>query len=206
MRRAVSDRFILAEGRPDRLVGPSLLPHLLSELPDSVSIPWGAPDLAAPILAACALPESRVILVAEEAAVAEILRMLVEHADVRDRVSAVVSVGGVIGGRHDEEGRYGEPSCRDWLEAHFTQGDLDTEIVRFTPYLSVQWLHRSATPPGAPGLSLAASRFPEPLSDVPIDTIESVDLGALPADRPLPPDLAAKALIAVVCGFVRSRR
>lgn len=206
IRRMVPDRFVLFAGRADRLTGPSVLEAIAAELPDSVMVPWGTQDLAAPINTVCQAPNERVILVAEEAAIAELLRMLVDHTDVRDRVSAVLSVGGVIGGRSDEEGRYSEAVCRDWLGAHFTQGSLDTEVVRLTPYLAIQWLDRHVWPPGTSGMSLAAARFPEPRSDVPIDTIESVDLGLLPSDRPIPVEIAAKAIITTIIGFVRSRR
>ncbi|MEZ4242105.1 MAG: hypothetical protein R3F59_39310, partial [Myxococcota bacterium] len=135
------------------------------------------------------------------------LGALADAADLRDQVVAVLSIGGVIGGRTDEEGPLGEAARRDWLGAHFNQLDLDTEVVRMTPYFAVQWLARGVWPPGAEGLPLQASRFPDPATEATlVETIEVVDLGPLPADRPLPLDLVARALVAVVLGWVRSRR
>jgi hypothetical protein len=209
--RAVPARYVLFEGRPDKRAGPSVLDAMVSELEaagqPAVRVPWGQTAQASEqVRGVCPQLSDRAVLVAEEAAVIELLRVLQQDAELRDRVSAVVSVGGVIGGRTDEPGPYGEATCQDWLGAHFTQNELDTELVRLTPYMAVQWLDRRAWPPGVPGLPLAHSRFPEPRSDVPIDTIESVDLGPLPADRPVPVELVARALLAVVGGWVHSRR
>ena len=100
----------------------------------------------------------------------------------------MVSIGGVIGGIPDEAGPYGESACRDWLAAHFGHRDLDTDVVRRTPYFALQWLDRGAWPPGVPGLPLQASRFPEPHADgATAETVESVDLGPLWVDRAPPP-------------------
>ena len=207
-RRAVPARWVLLRGREGRLAGPSLIDALAAEIDDAVVIPWsdGSPEAA--VRAAIGDDVSaRAICVAEEAGTAALLGALADAADLRDLVLAVVSIGGVIGGRTDEEGPYGTAARTDWVEAHFNQLDLDTEVVRATPYLAVQWLDRAAWPPGVPGLPLQASRFPEPKADgTLVETVEVVDLGPLPADRPLPTDLVARALIAVVSGWVRSRQ
>jgi hypothetical protein len=146
-----------------------------------------------------------VVVVGEEAGVASVLRVLAGNADLRDQVVAVASVGGVVGGRTDEEGLFGEAARRDWLAAHFTQTGLDTDVVRLTPYLAMQWLDRAAWPPGVPGLPLQNARFPEPGAEgATATTIEAVDLGPLPPDAPA--DLVARALIAVVAGWVATRR
>jgi hypothetical protein len=214
--RAVPARWVLLEGRPGRLVGPSVLDALASELAGVgpphdrsgvVRVPWGDDSAEAAIRAAITEDDQRLVLVAEEAGVARALEALVDAADLRDQVAAVVSVGGVIGGRTDESGPLGEVARRDWLGAHFNHLDLDTEVVRMTPYFAVQWLDRAAWPPGAAGLPLQASRFPAPAADrTLVETVEVVDLGPLPSDRPIPVDLVARALIAVVLGWVRSRR
>ncbi|MEQ1502827.1 MAG: hypothetical protein ABMB14_11385 [Myxococcota bacterium] len=204
--RSLGARWVTVAGRADRLAGPSVLDAIAAEVPDTVAIRRGD-DVSAAIRAVVTGPGVRLVLVAEEAAAIELLRLLADAADLRDQVVAVVAIGGVIAGRPDEDGPLGETACRDWLAAHLNQVDLDTDVVRRTPYFAVQWLDRASWPPGARGLPLQASRFPPPeaVSGVP-DTIETVDLGPLPSDRDLPVELVARALVAVVCGWVRSRR
>ena len=142
----------------------------------------------------------------EEAGTASLLRLMAEDMALREQVSAVVSVGGVIRGRSDERGPLGEAACRDWLDAWFGQNTLDTDVVRLTPYFALQWLDRSTWPPGVPGLPLEASRFPPPHTRAATaTTLEVVDLGPLPADPELPVALVARALIAVVSAWIVHR-
>lgn len=205
LRRTVDARWVLLEGRNPTGV-PSLLGAFGDELNDAVRVPFEA-DLARALRDVLVDPSVRIVVVAEEAAVSNVLRVLVANADLRDPLLALLSIGGVIGGRTDEEGPYGEVASRDWLAAHFTQVGLDTDVVRLTPYFAVQWLDRDCWPPGIPGLPLQASRFPEPSGEGASATIvEGVDLGPLPSDRPIPPELVARALIAVVIGWIRSRQ
>ncbi|MEQ1567496.1 MAG: hypothetical protein ABMA64_17780, partial [Myxococcota bacterium] len=209
-RRAIDAVWVLVEGRSDRLAGPSVLDALAAEwqgaggsvvrIPRDGTGPTRLRSLAADVT-------TRLVLVGEEAGVTDLLRWLADDLELRDRTLAVVSVGGVIGGRGDEAGPYGEAACQDWLGAHFGQTDLDTEVVRRTPYFGVQWLDRAAWPPGAPGLPLQASRFPEPHRQGTAATmVEVVDLGPLWVDAPPPPELVARGLVAVVCGWIASRR
>ena len=93
----------------------------------------------------------------------------------------------------------------DWVEAWFRHQHLDSEVVRLTPYMSVQWLDRSQNPPGAAGLSIANARFP-PVPEEPIETIEVVDLGLLPAREGIPAAQVARALWLVATCWVLSRR
>ncbi|MEZ4238871.1 MAG: hypothetical protein R3F59_22505 [Myxococcota bacterium] len=110
-RRAVPARWVLVAGRPDRLVGPSLLPALAAELPDAVLVPWSDDPAALGAALREAAGEARLVLVGEEAGVARLLGALADAADLRDQVVAVLSIGGVIGGRTDEEGpRRGGPA------------------------------------------------------------------------------------------------
>lgn len=209
-RRRIHARWVLVEGREDRRVGPSVLPALAALLPDAIHVPFedGDPEVLAVTLRSVPVDASgRVIVVAEEAGVTRALRALAAAADVRDLLLALISVGGVIGGRTDEEGPYGAQACRDWNEAHFDQSELDTDVVRLTPYLALQWLDREVWPPGVPGLPLDAARFPEPRSEgATATTLEVVDLGPLPADEGLPVDLVARALIAVASAWVATRQ
>jgi hypothetical protein len=199
--------WVLLDGRPDHRVGPPVMDALAAELPGALRVPHGAEDLLARIQARLTDPTVRVVLIAEEAAATDLLRALLEDAAVRDQVAAVVAIGGVVGGRTDEAGPYGEALCKDWLQAHFGHRDLDTDVVRRTPYFAVQWLDRTAWPPGVPGLPLQAARFPEPSEEgATAATVEVVDLGPLWVDRAPPPEVVARALVAVVAAWVRSRR
>jgi hypothetical protein len=201
LRRSVPARWVLVEGRSRS----GVLAAVAAELADAAVVPWGEDDLGPALRALAGEREDRLVLVAEEAGVARLLRALVGAADLRDHVLAVVSVGGVVGGRTDEEGPYGEAACRDWLAAHFTQSGLDTDVVRLTPYLALQWLDRAVWPPGIPGLPLQSSRFPEPSGEgATATTLEVVDLGPLPTDAP--PELVARALVAVTSGWIATRR
>jgi hypothetical protein len=146
------------------------------------------------------------VVFAEGEAVLQLLRGLVAAADVRDRVAGVVSVGGVIGGREGVEGPYGAAAARDFLEAKFDQRNLETDLVRRVPYVSLQWWDRAVWPPGTAGLPLHHQRFPEPGTDDGPEIVEVMDLGPLFPDALPEPMLVARALLAVVAGLVVSRR
>jgi len=208
--RVLPARWILVEGRPDRAVARTVLPSLRALLPDTVVVPFGdgAPDPLDEIATAAA-PDSadRLVLAGEEAGVARIMRLMHANAALRDKVVGVVSIGGVIGGRDDEEGPYGRAACADWLAASFVQHELETDVVRLTPWLAVQWRDPDVQPPGLRGLPLAAQRFPTPDAEgATAQTMEVVDLGALPTDPALDPALVARALVAVTTLWVASRR
>lgn len=212
--RTVPARWILIGGEGELPSGPDLLDALASELPtrsgqvasERVSFGGGAEGLEQRLVELAGAGE-RLVLVGVEAGVARLLRALVEHAEVRDQVLAVVSIGGIIAGVPDREGPLGEVACRDWLGAWFSQRALDTDVVRLTPYFSLQWLDRSAWPPGVEGLPLANARFPEPDDrDATATTLEVVDLGPLPLDDQLPAEIVARALIAVVSAWIVHRR
>ncbi len=209
VQRSVPARWALLEGRPDHTSG--WLPAMAAALGPAASLlPWADRDPAAVAEALRGLAPTvadRLILVAEEAAVPALLEALAGHATLRDQVLAVLSVAGVVGGRTDEEGALGQTARKDWMEAHFDQASLDTEVVRLTPYLAVQRLARGVWPPGLPGLPLQAQRFPEPgEGDATVATIEAVDLGPLWAEGGPEPEVVARALVAVVAGWVASRR
>jgi hypothetical protein len=188
--------------------GPSLRAAVAAVTP-IVEVPWAerAPDdTAAALRAALRDPLGRMVVFAEGEAVLQLLRGLAEAADVRDRVIGVVSIGGVIGGLEGEDGPYGAAAARDFLDGRFDQRTLETDLVRGVPYLSLQWWDRDTWPPGLPGLPLPHQRFPPPRADDGPEIVEVMDLGALfPASMP-PPDLVARALVAVVSGIVVSRR
>ena len=153
-------------------------------------------------------PDGRWVLVCGGDAVADLLAKLVEAPGLRDRVVAVVSLGGAILGRSDVgEGPRSATVREDWMAQWYGQEHLDTEVVRLTPYMSVQWFDDSTAPPGVEGVPMQAARFPPPSpQQARVETIESVDLGPVPNDPELPFDLVARALLAVVCGWVDARR
>jgi len=208
--RVLPARWILVEGRADRRTGPTVLPSLLGALPDALVVPFGdgAPEtLDRSATSAAPGAGDRLVLAGEEAGVARIMRVLHANAELRDKVLAVVSIGGVIGGRDDEDGPYGRAASADWLAASFVQRELETDVVRLTPWLAVQWCDPDVQPPGLRGLPLAAQRFPIPDAEgATAHTLEVVDLGALPTDATLDPALVARALVAVTTLWVASRR
>ena len=87
----------------------------------------------------------------------------------------------------------------------FGHGEMDTDCVRRTPYMSLQWLDLTETTPGVAGLPMSEARFPRPKPG-PIEMIEVVDLGPLWVSTPPPHDLTSKALVGVVCGWVLTQR
>jgi hypothetical protein len=208
--RVLPARWILVEGRSDRSTGPTVLPSLLAVLPDALVVPFGdgAPE-ALDAIATAAAPDTgdRLVLAGEEAGVARIMRVLHANAELRDKVAAVLSIGGVIGGRYDEDGPYGRAASAEWLSASFVQRELETDVVRLTPWLAVQWRDPDVQPPGLRGLPVEAQRFPTPDPEgATAQTMEVVDLGPLPVDPALDPALVARALVTVTTLWVASRR
>jgi len=186
--------------------GPSVIPALAELLGDQATILGHDDDnLIQALETALEGVDARGILLGEEAGVVSILNLLRDRADLRDRVLAVVSIGGIIGGMEGEDGRLGTAAREDWMGAWFKHEHLDTEVVRLTPYLSVQWLDRDHMPPGANGIAISNARFPE-LPDDPVETVEVVDLGVIPAVNDLPMNQVAKALWAVTTCWVLSRK
>lgn len=214
--RRTDARWIALEGPEASLVGPSLLDALEAELPAIHRLRWddlgGAGGLdrrvEATDAAIRALPEGadeRLIFVVEGDAATVLLRVLKDDAPLRDVTFAVLSLGGNVRGRPAETGPFGARDAEDWLERWFTLDHFDTELVRLTPYLSVQWLDRSASVPGSGGLPLEAQRFPEPKIVKVERTIEAVDLGPLYPREDLPLQQVARALVAVTSLWVLTR-
>ena len=181
---------------------PKLSEQLLDALGGSATaVPWqeGEPDeLAEALLAQVGElePDSRLVWVAEGRAIQVLLRALRGSVPVRDATVAVLSVGGSIRGESGD-GPWGHTAMADWLGSHFNQVDMETEVVRLTPYLAMQWLDRAASPPGVEGLPLQDQRFIEPETRSAIETLEVVDLGPIPTVHDLPRDLVARALVIV---------
>lgn len=152
--------------------------------------------------------EDRLVLVASGDAIHLVLEAMRTMAPLRDEVEAVVSVGGAIGGREGVEGVMHWTHIVDWLGANFRHKELDLEALHRVPYVAVQWLDRTAEPPGAFGIALKNARFPAPADPKsPRIAVEPVDLGVLPADEEGPdPELVARALWGVVTCWVCARR
>ena len=112
----------------------------------------------------------RLVFVAEGAGIAIILQAMHGHPGLRDRVCAVISLGGDI---------QQSDAQKTWMAEHFTQQGMDTELNRSTPYISA-----ARVDPAAP---LAADwdgqRWPEPEPDrTNRRPIQPIDLGPLPAE------------------------
>jgi hypothetical protein len=194
--------WVLVGGRSDGLALPSILQALATDLGEkAIVVPVdhadeeggraAVGDAAADVLETAA---HRVIFVGEEAGIQFILAALVASAPLRDRVLAVVSVGGVLGCL-EEEGSLSHAVLSDWMDAWFQHRSLDTEIIRYTPYICLQWLDRTTLPPGVPALPMAASRFPEPKQDSSVPpAVQVVDLGPLWATESTPVVQIARAL------------
>lgn len=210
-RRLGPARWVLVSGAPS--AAPDVIGALAAELGDrAVAVPWrgAAPAEAATTLIdvlrdASAAAEDRVVVVAAAEGAHVALRALAEAPPLRDRVVAVVAIGGVLRGRPGDDGPYGTAAVDDFMGHVFTHAALDTEARRTTPYVAVQWLDRRAEPPGAFGLPLEAMRFPAPGDVLAASAIEAVDIGPLPADPELPTRQVARALVAFVAGWVASR-
>ena len=103
------------------------------------------------------------------------------------------------------DGDYGVAGMTAWMKVHWNDRDFDTEALRRTPYLAMQWLDREAEVPGSRGLPLQQQRFP-PLAVLGgPEGPEVVDLGPIPDDAALPAREVALALVAVTLGWVAKR-
>lgn len=178
--------------------------------------PWGRVALASVVASAAQVmseklpndkPERRLIVAATGGAMPILLRALAERVDLRDRVLAVVSVGGAVGGMPDQPGPLSAAVADDWMAHNFQHGLMDVEILRRIPYASLQWLDVSAEVPGAGGVPIARARFPEPEWDGrAFRCVEPVDLGVVPVEPDLPVDDVVAAVRLVVDLWVLSRR
>jgi hypothetical protein len=118
---------------------------------------------------AMSTPSDRIVFVGQGAGIPIILRAMHAHPGLRDRVLAVVSVGGDITVSEAQ---------RQWMAEHFTQTAMDTELNRATPYLSAV-LAEAADPLAA---DWSGQRWPEPAPDrTGRAPIQRIDLGPLPA-------------------------
>ncbi len=178
--------------------GPPIVDALSGLLPERpVEVRAGGFDVTPLERALLALPEReehRFVLLGMGRGIQTLLSGLHASPGWRDRVLAVLSLGGAIV----------TPESAPWMEANFTHRAFDTERARLTPYMCLQWLDRDCDPPGAFGLPIEQARFPPPRSEplVP-EAIEVVDLGVLPADSD--PDRVAKALLTLLACWIRAR-
>lgn len=206
--------WVLVAGRADGVPMPSILGALAGQLGskalllelDYTDLERAEAAVLTAAIDALTGPAHRIIFVGEEAGVTMTLRAMVSSAPLRDRVLAVVSLGGLQGGLEAEEGAFAQETQTDWMEAWFKHRALDTEIVRLTPYFSILWLDRSTIPPGIPGLPLASSRFPEPKEDSSVPpAVQVVDLGPLWAHDSTPVDQISRALqVFLACWLSRA--
>jgi hypothetical protein len=151
--------------------------------------------------------DARLVIAGVGTGIVSVLRALLADPQLRDRVVAVLSIGGTIGGWEGHAGLLDPAVCEDWLERNFRHEALDAEVVREIPYLAVQWLSPGASPPGADGLYVQRSRFPEPKyqGNEPL-MVRVVDLGVLPTDPEPDPAAVVDALRVVTSLYALSRQ
>ena len=201
--KRVEARWVLVSGRSDP-IAPSLLEALASELEVGVVERVKAADLAS-LGDHLEQQSERVIWIGEDTGALACLSLLAERPTLRDQTDAVLALSAPLKGVDDPASPYARARWSDWMGQWFGHGELDTDCVRRTPYMSLQWLDLNQVTAGVAGLPLSEARFPEPKSG-PIDMIEVVDLGPLWLSNPPPSDLTAKALVGVISGWVLTHR
>jgi len=171
--------WVLVQGRTEEPV----LDALEAMLPRTVRVGWsdlGTDELESALAEQMDDPRARFVLVGAEAGIQVLLRLLVGRAPLRDQTDAVLSISGVISGDPGEPGPLGEAALGEWMQAHFSHHELDTEMTRKTPYFSLEWLDRTEDPPAGRGRLLGSGRFPEPrLDSMTQEYVQIVDLGVL---------------------------
>jgi pimeloyl-ACP methyl ester carboxylesterase len=199
----VAARWVLVGGREDQPTG-----GVLSSLSDELGA-WATPVVSAADLDALGSDldqeTGRVVLVGEDIGALECLRLLADRPALRDRIDAVLAISAPLAGVDDPTSPYARARWTDWMAHWFGHAQLDTDCVRQTPYMALQWLDPTVEPPGVVGLPLSEARFPLP-GEGPFPMVEVVDLGPLLVSSPPPSDLTAKALVGVVCGWILTRR
>ncbi len=181
-----------------------ILDALVDLWPHTVALaPGDDPEaLVGPLLT----PDARLVFAAEGDAIADTLSLLAENDGLRDHVVAVLAIGAPILGREGGPPEVSPSGREDWMGHHFGQKRLDTEEIRLTPYMALQWLDRTVATPGTARQPLGWARFPKPATQgVDVETIESVDLGVLPRPGGPDDDLVARALLYVVTGWAAAR-
>jgi hypothetical protein len=215
LRQSNTAIWVLIEGMPRPGCPPVLdaLAVLLGKA--SRRIPWreGSPedrvkDVVTALRQWAPAPGDQVILVGAGEGAHLAVRSLTTAIDLRDRVRAVLSVGGVVMGLPDDSSPYGARALTDWMAHWFRHEHLDPDTVRLTPYFSLQWVDREQDPLGALGIPVAASRFPTPEDEDSggLEVVECVDLGLMSVDPELPIERVAQALWTVVTCWVAVRR
>jgi hypothetical protein len=228
-------KWVLVEGAPndlpDALGG---LRELLGDA--AVTVPWARPSSAAGVTPSDAVRAQmmtrrgdadfvdramsvlaalrqhtprladRVVVVAVGEGAQLVLEALVSDAELRDRLAAVLCIGGIVGGLDDVTGPWSWEACTDWLQANFTHKALDLEMNRSVPWMSLQWFDGEQPHLGAAGVPLERQRWVQPMdSTSEHHWIEIEDLGVLPADPEMPVDLLARAIAGMVTCWVSTR-
>lgn len=142
------------------------------------------------ILESASQSHERLVLIASSDLGFQMVQALHASPELRDRVLAVMSLGVDLA----TDGR------REWMDENFGHLEMDTELNRHTPYMSVVDVD-----PSRPGLGWADQVFPVP--EVPPSgwtPVESIDLGPLPLGKQ-EPGLLARALWVLLCFRLASR-
>lgn len=149
-------------------------------------------------------PSDRFVCLGIGRGVPLLLRTLAEDPALRDRVYAVVSIGGALRGTGEHE-LWGSASFNSWLEHHYDYVSLDTEMARETPYFSIGLSDMEHPNLGFAGLGLDEMIFPElPAERAPVEGVSPISLGCLPMQSD-ERHLAVRALWIFVTCWIRAR-
>ena len=150
-------------------------------------------------------PSDRFVCVGLGRGVPILLRCLAEDPALRDRVYAVVSIGGALQGV-GTHALWGTTSFQHWMSQDYNYVALDTEMARETPYFSIGLLDPEHPRFGIGEIALEDMHFPElPQQDrAPVEGVTPVSLGVLPAHSSSK-SLAARALWVFVTCWIHAR-
>jgi hypothetical protein len=125
--------------------------------------------------------DGRLLVAAQGWGLPVLWRVLEAEPDLRDRVFAVVSAGGLGRGAGPRSAPFCAAAQGPWLEASWRHALLDAEVVALLPVVVLAWVDLAAPArPGVGGVDVAAQRLPAPLRlHREPDALELHDVGAL---------------------------
>jgi len=149
-------------------------------------------------------PSDRFVCLGLGRGVPLLLQSLAEDPALRDRVYAVISVGGAIQGSGSHK-LWGREAVQEWVSNRYDYVSLDTEMARETPYFSLGLWDPEEAAFGFAGLGLDEMVFPElPKERAPVEGVCPISLGCLPVESETR-HLAVRALLIFVSCWIRAR-
>lgn len=199
--RRLADLVFVLDG-----TDPGLAPALTASLEGLRVVEMPSAQVAAPdeavrlffeqVEGALSADSDRIVLLGGGLGMRRVLAALAEGDGLRDRCAAVVSLAGRIQGEGPED-----QDQQRWLEAHFTQEAMDTELRRSIPFFSVI----DVDPLDPLGRAWAPQRFPTPAPNPQGRApVQLVDLGPLALSR-VSQKVLARGLLLLVALYRASR-